>query len=182
MAVEVPEKQTVQRWVQIIDVTRGNRIMTAIEILSPGNKAAGRLRRMYRRKLADYRRRSVSGVEIDLLRWPGRRHLAVETEALPQPRQTPYLVLVRRAWAANVWRCWPVPLRERVPAFHVPLRREDAEIVLDLQPLLDRVYIAGGHDNIDFSKPPVPPPGPGDWAWAGGLASTRATRQVVNEG
>jgi hypothetical protein len=39
------------RWVEIIDTTAGGRVVTAIEILSPGNKRSGKLNRLYRRKL-----------------------------------------------------------------------------------------------------------------------------------
>jgi hypothetical protein len=45
-----------RRWVKIIDVTDGDRVVTVIEILSPGNNAAGSLNKKYRRKLGRQRR------------------------------------------------------------------------------------------------------------------------------
>jgi hypothetical protein len=41
---------------------------------------------------------------------------------------------------------------------------------LELQPLITRVYAAGGHDDIDYRKPPDPPLEPDDAAWAAELA------------
>jgi hypothetical protein len=46
------------------------------------------------------------------------------------------------------------------------LRPDDPDVVLQLQPLIERVYVSGGHDDIDYSKPPVPPLGGEDAAWA----------------
>lgn len=70
------------RWIQILDTKDGNRVITAIEILSPGNKAAGKLNRRYRRKLERYTEAGVNIVEIDLLR-SSRKRLEVRTEELP---------------------------------------------------------------------------------------------------
>ncbi len=41
VVVELPVEPEVDRWVQIIDTADGNRVVTAIELLSPANKAAG---------------------------------------------------------------------------------------------------------------------------------------------
>jgi hypothetical protein len=51
----------------------------------------------------------------------------------------------------------------------VPLRRSDAQVGLDLQPLIARVYAAGGHDDIGYRKPPDPPLEPEDAAWVAAL-------------
>ena len=49
--IEAVPAAELERWVQIIDTARGDRIVTVIEVLSPGNKAAGGLNKRYRRKL-----------------------------------------------------------------------------------------------------------------------------------
>lgn len=159
------EEPVLDRWVQIVDTRDGNRVITAIEVLSPGNKAAGRLNTLYRRKLADYRAGGVSVVEIDLLRDPPRHRLAVRTEDLPIDRRAPYLACVRRAWTPEQWLAYPLPLRSRLPAIPIPLRRADAPVELDLQPLIERVYIGGGHDDIDYHRAADPPLSPDDAAW-----------------
>lgn len=156
----------VERWVQIIDVTNGNRVVTAIEILSPHNKAAGRLNRDYLRKLDDYARGGVSVVEIDLLRKPSRVRLPVGEHDLPPNRRTAYLTCVRLGWEPETWRAYPMPLRLPLARLPIPLRREDAPVTLDLQSLIERVYAAGGHDDIDYSVAPEPPLDEEDARWA----------------
>jgi hypothetical protein len=161
-----------ERWVQIIDTTSGQRVVTAIEVLSPWNKAPGRLNQAYRRKVADYQRGEVSLVEIDLLRYPTRTRLAVRTDDLPAERRTPYLICIRRAWEPSQWLAYPVSLRQRLPAFPIPLRRTDSEIVLDLQPLIERVYVAGGHDDIDYTCAADPPLSADDEKWAKAIVAS----------
>jgi hypothetical protein len=166
---------TLDRWVQIVDVSTGNRVITAIEILSPWNKLAGRLNRQYLRKLEDYARAGVSVVEIDLLRSPSRLRMAVTEADIPPDRRTPYIASVRLGWEPETWRAYPLPLRTRLPAFPIPLRRTDAEILLELQPIMDRVYAAGGHDDIDYTKPPEPALAEADGAWAADLLRSSAS-------
>jgi hypothetical protein len=166
--VPVPEPVDFDRFVKIIDVSNGNRVVTAIEVLSPWNKRRGRLNDTYRKKLSDYALGRVNVVEIDLLR-SSRRDLEVGQDDLPPDRRTPYLVCVRRADWPGRWEVFPVPLRDRLPRIPIPLRRSDPDVGMELQPLIERVYAAGGHDDIDYSKPPTPPLDAGDAEWAAGL-------------
>ncbi|HSU68469.1 MAG TPA: DUF4058 family protein [Tepidisphaeraceae bacterium] len=160
------EAPAFDRWIQIIDVSSGNRVVTAIEILSPWNKSSERLNRHYLRKLDDYARAGVSVVEIDLLRYPSRNRLAVTEGDLPADRREAYLTCVRLGWEPDTWRAYPLPLRSQLPAVPIPLRKNEPEVKLDLQPLVERVYAAGGHDDIDYTKPPDPPLPADDAAWA----------------
>ena len=155
----------VDRFVQIIDVTSGNGVVTAIEVLSPWNKGAGRLNKEYLKKLEDYVRGDVNTVEIDLLRSP-RGRLEVGQQDLPLNRMAPYLTCVRLAENPNRWMDYPMPLRQPLPAVPVPLRRGDDDVLLELQPLIERVYVAGGHDDIEYRNPPEPPLEGEDAAWA----------------
>lgn len=163
------------RWLQIIDVSSGNRVVTAIEILSPWNKAPGRLNRDYLRKLDDYANAGVSVVEIDLLRYPPRGRLPVTEGDIPPDRRSAYVTCVRLGWEPEVWRAYPMQLRERLPVIPIPLRETDREIGLDLQPLIDRVYAAGGHDDIDYTKPTDPPLSTEDAGWMATLSFDRLT-------
>jgi hypothetical protein len=163
----------VDRWVQIVDVSSGNRVITAIEILSPWNKAAGRLNRQYLRKLEDYARAGVSVVEIDLLRYPTRGRMAVTEADIPPERRTPYVACIRLGWEPETWRAYPMSLRKPIPPFPIPLRSTEAPIFLDLQPIVDRVYLAGGHDDIDYDQPPEPQLSEPDASWAIELLATR---------
>jgi hypothetical protein len=68
-----------------------------------------------------------------------------------------------------------LPLRERLPSVPVPLREGKTDVFLDLQQLIRRVYTAGGHDDIDYRRPPEPPLDRADDEWAAGLL--RAARR-----
>jgi hypothetical protein len=167
---------TLDRFIQIIDVTSGNKVVTAIEVLSPWNKAPGRLNRDYLRKLDDYGRGGVSVVEIDLLRHPSRGRLPVTEADIPAPRRTPYLVCVRRGWFPDQWKAYPLNLRYPLPPIPVPLRPNDPDIGLELQPLIERIYVSGGHDDIDYARPPDPPLEAEDAAWADELLKAARKR------
>ena len=166
--VELFEHPLVDRFLQIIDGTNGNRVITAVEVLSPGNKTSGRLNFDYLRKLADYARGEVSVVEIDLLR-SGRARMPFAQSDLPPERRTPYLVSLRRAAEMQRWEVYPIRLNDALPVIPIPLRRGDADLMLPLQPLIERVYTAGGHDDIDYAKPPEPPLSKDEAAWAAQL-------------
>jgi hypothetical protein len=171
-----PEAPQFDRFIQIIDSTSGNRVVTAIEVLSPWNKGPGRLNRDYLRRLEDYARGEVSVVEIDLLRYPGRERLDVGQGDLPPERRAPYLVCVRCAWAPAVWEVYPMPLRQPLPRVPIPLRPADEDVGLDLQPLLERVYVAGAHDDVDYTKPIDPQLDENDMVWADALLRSAAKR------
>jgi hypothetical protein len=165
------------RFVQIIDRTNGNRIVTVIEILSPWSKGPGRLNTDYLRKLDDYAWGGVALVEIDLLRFPNRNRLPVGQKDLPSSKLAAYLTVIRRPWVPGQWTVYPMKLTERLPVIPIPLREEDREIALDLQAQIDRVYLEGGHDDIDYARPCDPPLEGGDAAWAEGLLKSAGLRK-----
>jgi hypothetical protein len=177
VVVRFYEGPTVDRFVHIIDVASKNRVVTAIEILSPWNKCGGRLNTDYRRKLNDYLAAEVSVVEIDLLRDPPRGHMKVTDADIPPDRRAPYVTCVRRAWQSDEWLVYPMKLRERLPVIPIPLRKTDAEVGLDLQPLIERVYVAGGHDDIDYSRRLDPPLPKDDEAWVDQLLRQAGRRK-----
>jgi hypothetical protein len=161
------------RWVEIIDTSAGGRVVTAIEIVSPGNKRSGRLNRLYRRKLNTYIKAGVNVVEIDLLR-SSRVRLPVRREALPPDRRAVYLTSVCRSDDPSQWIVYPMPLREPLPTIPIPCRAEDSDVPLSLQPLIDQIYREGGHDDIDYRKPPEPRFDADDSEWAAALIEARA--------
>lgn len=165
----------VDRFVRIIDTTTGNRVVTVIEVLSPWNKSAGRLNEDYVRKLNDFARGGVSVVEIDLLR-SSRRHLLVTEVDLPASRRSPYLVFVHKGWQPDNATAYLIGLRSPLPPIPIPLRQTDADVNLALQPLIERVYVAGGHDDIDYARPPDPPLAGDDAGWADELLRAAGRR------
>lgn len=166
----------VDRWVQIIDTTSGNRVVTAIEVLSPWNKRSGTLNRRYRRKLDRYLDAGVNVVELDLLR-SRRTRLEVTEDDIPPDRRAPYYACLHRAAAPGRWEVYPMPLRRPLPPIPVPLRPGDADVTLELGPIVSRIYDEGGHDDIDYRLPPPPPRLRGDdTAWADDLLRAAGRR------
>jgi hypothetical protein len=165
------------RWVEIIDTTAGNRVVTAIEILSSGNKHSGKLNKRYRRKIDQYIEADVNVVEIDLLR-SSRARLAVQREELPPERRAPYLTCVCRTSDPLQWEVYPMPLREPLPTIPIPCRETDDDVALAVQPLIDQIYREGGHDDIDYHRPCEPPLESDDAAWATGLIHRRDGRST----
>ena len=157
-----------ERWVQIIDTARGDRVVTVIEVLSPGNKAAGGLNRRYRRKLEQYARGGVSLVEVDLLR-SSRARLKITTDDIPARRRAAYYTCVNWAADSSVWHVYPMPLRDPLPTVPVPCRPGEPDVGLALQPIIDRIYAEGGHDDIDYSRRLKLRLSPADAAWAAGV-------------
>ena len=158
----VPQRQ---RWVELIDTSDGNRVVTVIEILSPGNKTSSKLNQKYRKKLWDYFEAGVSIVEIDLIR-SSRSRLLVTDEDIALDRRAAYYTCVNRARDPDRWMVYPMSLRDPLPRVPVPCRVTDPDVGLELQPVLDRVYLEGGHDDIDYTKPPEPPFSDADATWA----------------
>ncbi len=176
--LEVPflEPET-QGFLEIVETRPERRVITVLEVLSPSNKYAGPGPELYRQKQLDLAGGCVSLVEIDLLR-AGPHVLQVPLSRYPPAYRTPYKVCAHRGWKAKA-EIYRVPLRERLPAIRVPLRQTDADVVLDLQALITRVYRHGRYDDIDYTVPPVPPLDPDDAAWADELLRAAGKRPAA---
>jgi hypothetical protein len=64
--VELRDEPITETYLEIIDTASGNKVLTAIEFLSPTNKSPGDGSELYLRKQHEYRVAGVSLVEIDL--------------------------------------------------------------------------------------------------------------------
>ena len=161
------------RWIQIIDTADGNRVITVIAILSPGNKSSGKLNKRYRHKLERYNQAGVNIVEIDLLR-SSRNRLLITAADIPLDRRAAYYTCLNRAKEADLWLVYPMPLRTRLPVISIPLRENDSDATVDLQLIMDRIYEEGGHDDINYEQEaPDPPFSAADSEWAAGLIAAR---------
>jgi hypothetical protein len=176
VVVRLPNDEIRQGYIEIIDTRSGDRVITAVEVLSPANKFPGDGQQKYLRKQQEYRAARVSTVEIDLLR-AGERVTSVGPEYLPRDRQGTYLVCVRRGWEDATAELYPIKLRERLPVIGVPLRQSDADVTLDLQDLIDRAYRYGGYDGIDHAIEPRPPLRGDDATWADQLLREKALKE-----
>jgi hypothetical protein len=104
----------------------------------------------------------------------------------PFPGMDPYLesrwssvhVLMMGAITATLNKllpgtAYPISVRQRLPVIAIPLREQDADVSLDLQAVMQRVYQDGPFASIDYRKPPAPPLRDADAEWASRLAAPK---------
>jgi hypothetical protein len=162
-------------FIEIVDIKSGRRVVTVVEILSPSNKTLGPGRDLYLKKQDELRAGRVSLVEIDLLR-SGNRVMCAPFERIPEGHRTPYAVCVRRGWTPLEFEYYRLPLRERLPAFGIPLRETDPDAPLDLQAVVDQCYESALYDDIDYREEPDPPLSSDDAPWADELLREQGRR------
>lgn len=152
------------RHIEIVDSR--THVITAIELFSPSNKAGSEAVVAWSRKRFDYLRGGINLVEIDLLRggiWtlPDRSLL----KPVPPGRVWHYVCVTRAPWSGQ-HEFYMLPLRQRLPAIRVPLRRADPDVALDLQLLIDLCYQRGRYGTVlDYRQPPQPALPDEETAW-----------------
>jgi hypothetical protein len=146
----------------LIQTNDGRRVLTAIEVLSPSNKEEGDGRDAYLAKRSEYLGAGTNLVEIDLLRSGPRLPFG-----RPQPPVTDYYIIVSPAAKRPRTSVWACSLRFPIPTFPVPVSDEIPSVPLDLTLCLRNIYEDGRYeDDIDYSKPAVPPLNQPDAEWA----------------
>ena len=144
--------------------------VTVVEFLGPEDKCSAAGRDRYVRYRAGWRAAGVNMIEIDLTRG-GRRPMIGPP---PGVDETAYAVNVWRADAPDRTEFYRLAFRDPLPAFRVPLRPGDEDVVLELQPAVDAAHLGGGAHKLNRSRPPDPPLSGADAAWADGrLAAAR---------
>jgi hypothetical protein len=151
-----------QRSVLIYDAA-GKRIVTAIEILSPWNKAPGKPLATYLKKREQYVNSETNLVEIDLIR-TGDWTEMIGPFHLPEYARTTYRVSVSQPEVLGPY-LYPIAMNAKLPTIKVPLRLQDPPAKLNLQELLEKAYEMGRYDRIDYSKACVPYPKSGEIEW-----------------
>ena len=175
VVVQLPEMET-EKEIYLEVVRVGSReVITAIELLSPTNKS-GSGRRVYQAKRAQALYSMTHLVEIDLLR-AGR----------PMPVLTPtpashYRILVADARRTeHVANLYPFGIHQSIPNFVMPLAKGDEDIAVNLNEVINAVYVDGGFDlDIDYQTDPEPPLSDGDRAWLDQLLRERGLRKTAN--
>lgn len=131
--------------------TGTDKLVTALEILSPITKRVGREQEKYQRKRRELLRIGVHVVEIDLLR--GGQRSSPET-----PPLAPYYVTLWRAARHAATDIWAIQLNMGLPVVPVPRRTPDPDIMLDLGAVVRAAYKRGGYaKRLDYHGP-VPAP------------------------
>ena len=176
LVIDLRREPITETFIEIRDRRTGNRLVTVIEVLSPSNKRPGVGRKVYLRKQRELQRGRVNLVEIDLLR-DGRRTFESRKNPLPLPERPTYMAAVWRASHERQLEVYPIDLRRRLPVIRVPLRADDADVILDLQAIVDQAYRNGRYElDIDYSRDIPPPLEPADAFWAHELLREKGLR------
>ena len=153
-------EEEVARWIEISD-TNGH-LITVLEVLSPTNKSTGR--KTYCSKRRDYISGGINVVEIDLLRG-GEHTVSAPLNKYARAGFTCYITCVTRAAAPSVKEVYYTLLHSPLPNISIPLREKDEDVVLVLQPLIDRCYRMGGYDQERHEHVPGPPMNEDESTW-----------------
>ncbi len=153
----------------------GDRLVTAVEILSRSNKQSGsKGREAYEEKQSEYRHGGVNVVEIDLLRGGGHVTM-IDREDLEQltPDYSYHVAAtIRRGRLQRFATAWR--LSDRLPAFGIPLDPKVAPAMIDLQPMMDAAYEQGRYAMpAEYHLPPDPPLTAEQQAWADGILKAK---------
>ena len=175
LILTLEDEPVTETFIEIREKGTGGLVITVIEIVSPANKRKGEGRRTYLEKQKDLRRGSVNSVEIDLLRG-GKYVVGAPEGAMPPEYRQPFRISVWRAARPTNYEVYRTSLREPLPSIRIPLREEDQDIRLDLQPLVDRAYETGAYDDIDYTEDPRPPLKRKDAVWADALLREKGKR------
>jgi hypothetical protein len=154
--------EEVERWVEIRDAS--GKLITVIELLSPSNKVDEAAREMFRRKRRTLMSGGVNIVEIDLVRSGGSLFPAdvVETK---RRKGACYGVCVFRAARSGELEFYAIALREPLPTLSIPLRPNEREVALELQPLLNRCHERGRYHLLRYDLNLEPPLSESDRDW-----------------
>ena len=135
------------------------RLITAVEILSPINKREPQLSE-YRQKRRELRQAQVHLLEIDLIR---RGKTPFQHPQLPE---SDYRVILERANQTRS-EIWTLDLADPLPVLPVPLAESDADVSFDLGQILKDLYARSYYRQaLNYQQDP-PPPGlsPEKMAW-----------------
>ncbi|MBA4188766.1 MAG: hypothetical protein C0467_12275 [Planctomycetaceae bacterium] len=147
------------------------RLVTAIEVVSPANKKAGESgRTSYQQKQGEFRLGRVNLVEIDLIRG-GPHTTAVPETRLRAAGTFDYHVCYTLTAGPRQYFVAPIKLADRLPSIFIPLDSGVTPVTVDLQAVFDRAYDEGGYANRAKydSRACEPPLTPEQRAWAEGI-------------
>lgn len=160
----------IERWLEIRDAT--GRLITVVELLSPTKKLEASDRDRYLRKTRSFMSAGANLVEIDLVRQGAWIFPQLIRDVLRRIGAC-YGICVIRAARPGEYEVYPIRLRERLPAIRVPLRPTDADVVLDLQPIIDQCHERGRYHLLNYQLDLDPPLAPDDANWVSELLLNR---------
>lgn len=126
-------------------------LITAIEILPPGNKRGKGLDK-YREKRQLLHDDGVHLLEVDLLR-RGQRPLNYPT----LPRAAHYFVMLSRGDKYKT-EVWAMTVRDELPIVPIPLKSPDPDVRLDVGAAFNEVYDRSRYElSVNYDATPAPP-------------------------
>lgn len=150
-------------------------VVTVIEVLSPSNKRAGTGREQYEKKRADILSSQTNLIEIDLLRAGRPMPMSVD-------HSNHYRMVISRAAQRPRADFFLFSVRDKTPDIPVPLMKEDAEPLLEINQILHELYELSAYDMIiKYERTPLPPAFlDEDLAWIQERVRTFATINETN--
>jgi hypothetical protein len=150
-----------ESFLEIYDSEPAQRLVTCLEVLSPSNKRPNTPGwDLYQRKRQGLLLSEVNLVEFDLLRG-GQRLPMLD----PWP-DSPYTFLVARSGGRGRCRVRAAYSLRPLPLVLVPLARPDPDVPLNLQPLIETLYMRSRYKrSIDYHRPLTPPLTAEENAW-----------------
>ncbi|MDA1015176.1 MAG: DUF4058 family protein [Planctomycetota bacterium] len=175
--VQVADDPITERHIEIVDSQDGQRVITAIEVLSPTNKRAGTGQDAYLQKQAEYIKAGINLVEIDLLR-SGKFSLAMPEGRWPRAIPKPYKICIRQVRRPSQAFAIGGTFREPLPNINIPLRQADPAVALQLQELINDCYRRGRYAGIRYTEPLDPPFSTEDQAWVEALLREKSPTEL----
>jgi hypothetical protein len=115
---------------------RDQRLITAIEVLSPANKGGSLGKHL--QKLETFWRSEVTTIDIDLLRGGTNPYITGDPEFDDNWPEAPYHVITTEPNRQTA--VWAVGLTEKLPPIPIPLTDPDPPAILDLQRAFTELY------------------------------------------
>jgi hypothetical protein len=152
MITALAEVEFREIFIEIWKLAPQHKLVTCIEVLSPTNKRPGTVGwNEYSQKRSVFLGGYSNFVELDLLR-KGRRHASQE----PLP-ESPYYLLVMRKEEAPRCAVWPAFSTKPLEPIPIPLLSPDEDIILQLQPLVDSIFVTMRYyEDMSYLEPVRP--------------------------
>lgn len=169
VTVRVPSEEQRDLSVEIYTIQGGQQLVTAVEVLSPGNKKSGeKARELYLHKQDELLQNRVNLVEIDLLRGGIHTTCVPREQALADAGPFDYHFCVRRMEEPEERLVYPIRLEHRLPPLTIPLLPGDPDVTIDMQQLFDQCYDRGPYRvrSPYLDRNPLPPLTPEQTEWA----------------
>jgi hypothetical protein len=174
--IEFPPTEIREVFVEIRLTDGSEKLVTMIEFLSPTNKTAGDGRNLYLEKQRELLSSTTHLIEVDFLR-AGQHTVAAPRDQLPMTGWE-YLVCLHRGGWRNKFHCWPIALQKHLPRITIPLAGSDADVVVDLQSILNQCYKSGRFaERLDYRAECPPPLSKKNAKWIDELLRKRKLRK-----